>query len=201
VPAQAVTGVLALQPGQALDLPGGLRATAGGGWRALAPRDLAHQDDTPVEVPGSTPWRPAGTAVEALTPDGPVPAGQLSLGFDTGWAVPAVTADAAAVPPGGDLRLGTLPIPAGLGPLMLRHRRPGDRLVGRGGRRRLQDALVDAGVPRAARDLLPVVATADRAVWVPGVVADTEVLDAGHLAPAALLVVRRLDTDMPATGH
>ncbi len=59
-----------------------------------------------------------------------------------------------------------------LGPLVLRTRRPGDRLApfGAGGHtRKLQDLLVDAGVPRSARAGLPLLAVADGPVlWVPG---------------------------------
>jgi tRNA(Ile)-lysidine synthase len=56
-------------------------------------------------------------------------------------------------------------------PLVLRTRRPGDRMRPRGGRgsRKLADLLIDAKVPRAARDSLPVLATSDDVVlYVPG---------------------------------
>jgi tRNA(Ile)-lysidine synthase len=56
-------------------------------------------------------------------------------------------------------------------PLVLRARRPGDRMRPRGGRgsRKLSDLLIDAKVPRAARDGLPVLATSDDVVlFVPG---------------------------------
>jgi tRNA(Ile)-lysidine synthase len=56
-------------------------------------------------------------------------------------------------------------------PLVLRARRPGDRMRPRGGRgsRKLSDLLIDAKVPRAARDRLPVLTTADDVVlFVPG---------------------------------
>jgi tRNA(Ile)-lysidine synthase len=52
--------------------------------------------------------------------------------------------------------------------LSVRERRPGDRLAGR--RRKVQDLLVDAKVPRAERDRWPLVVRADDAVVsVPGV--------------------------------
>lgn len=188
--AAAVSRLLELEPGQSLDLPGGMRATKGGGWLAVGPRGATPHDPVPLAVPGITPWPPAGVVITALTPDAPAPAGQLSLGFASDWAVPAVSADPGALPPGGDPARGHLAVPDGLGPLQIRTRSPGDRLVARAGHRRLQDALVDAGVPRAVRDLLPVVVAGDRVVWVPGVIADTEVVDAGRLAPTALLVVR-----------
>jgi len=56
------------------------------------------------------------------------------------------------------------------GPLAVRLRRPGDRLwpVGMEGSKKLQDILVDAKVPRAQRDRLPLVVAAEEVVWVPG---------------------------------
>jgi tRNA(Ile)-lysidine synthase len=56
-------------------------------------------------------------------------------------------------------------------PLVVRARQPGDRMRPRGGRgsRKLSDLLIDAKVPRAARERLPVLATADGVVlYVPG---------------------------------
>jgi tRNA(Ile)-lysidine synthase len=56
-------------------------------------------------------------------------------------------------------------------PLVVRARRPGDRMRPRGGRgsRKLSDLLIDAKVPRGARDRLPVLATAgDVVLFVPG---------------------------------
>lgn len=50
--------------------------------------------------------------------------------------------------------------------LVVRSRRPGDRLAGR--RRKVQDVLVDAKVPRAERDAWPVVAGPEGVVAVPG---------------------------------
>jgi tRNA(Ile)-lysidine synthase len=51
--------------------------------------------------------------------------------------------------------------------LEVRSRRPGDRLAGR--RRKVQDLLVDAKVPRAQRDEWPVVVRGDEVVAVPGI--------------------------------
>ena len=51
--------------------------------------------------------------------------------------------------------------------LVVRTRRPGDRLAGR--RKKVQDLLVDAKVPRAERDAWPVVVVDDEVVSVPGV--------------------------------
>jgi len=57
-------------------------------------------------------------------------------------------------------------------PLLVRSRRPGDRLqpIGAPGRRKLQDLFVDRRVPRQDRDRVPVVVDrAGRIVWVAGV--------------------------------
>jgi tRNA(Ile)-lysidine synthase len=51
--------------------------------------------------------------------------------------------------------------------LVVRTRRPGDRLAGR--RKKVQDLFVDAKVPRAERDTWPIVASGDEVVAVPGV--------------------------------
>ncbi|HXH87544.1 MAG TPA: tRNA lysidine(34) synthetase TilS [Gaiellaceae bacterium] len=51
--------------------------------------------------------------------------------------------------------------------LEIRSRRPGDRLAGR--RKKVQDLLVDAKVPRAERDAWPLVVCGDEVVAVPGV--------------------------------
>ncbi len=51
--------------------------------------------------------------------------------------------------------------------LEVRRRRPGDRLAGR--RKKVQDLLVDAKVPRAERDRWPLVVSGDEVVAVPGV--------------------------------
>jgi tRNA(Ile)-lysidine synthase len=55
--------------------------------------------------------------------------------------------------------------------LLVRYRRPGDRLrpLGLGGRKSLQDLFVDRKVPRAERDRVPVVTDREgRIVWVAG---------------------------------
>jgi tRNA(Ile)-lysidine synthetase-like protein len=57
--------------------------------------------------------------------------------------------------------------------LVVRARRPGDRLAGRG--KKLQDVLVDAKVARADRVCWPVVARGGEVVAVPGIVEDARV--------------------------
>lgn len=67
----------------------------------------------------------------------------------------------------GTVRWGPWTIESELPGLEVRSRRPGDRLAGR--RKKVQDLLVDAKVPRAERDDWPLVVSADEVVAVPGV--------------------------------
>ena len=57
-------------------------------------------------------------------------------------------------------------------PLVLRHPRPGDRMrpLGMRGTRKLQDILVDRGVPREARPDLWIVQDQERILWLVGIV-------------------------------
>jgi tRNA(Ile)-lysidine synthetase-like protein len=64
------------------------------------------------------------------------------------------------------------------GALHVRTRRDGDRIRTPAGTRTLGDILGEVGVPRAVRDLMPVVSGADdHALWVPGVVVDSTAHD------------------------
>ena len=67
----------------------------------------------------------------------------------------------------GAVRFGPWTLEAARPGLAVRARRPGDRLAGR--RRKVQDLLVDAKVPRAERDAWPLVVAGDEVVSVPGV--------------------------------
>ncbi|KQL47021.1 tRNA(Ile)-lysidine synthetase [Brevibacillus choshinensis] len=56
------------------------------------------------------------------------------------------------------------------GPLFLRNRKPGDRLAVFGsGEKKLKDLLIDAKVPRAWRDRLPLLTAGEEVILVPGV--------------------------------
>jgi tRNA(Ile)-lysidine synthase len=67
----------------------------------------------------------------------------------------------------GRVRFGPWRIESARPDLVVRTRRPGDRLAGRS--RKIQDVFVDAKVPRAARDTWPLVVSGDDVVAVPGV--------------------------------
>jgi tRNA(Ile)-lysidine synthase len=56
------------------------------------------------------------------------------------------------------------------GPLVVRRRRPGDRIwpTGMEGSKKVQDVLVDAKVPRRLRDQIPLLAAGDDVLWIIG---------------------------------
>jgi tRNA(Ile)-lysidine synthase len=67
----------------------------------------------------------------------------------------------------GRIRFGPWQIESERPGLLVRTRRPGDRLAGRS--KKVQDVLVDAKVPRSERDTWPLVISGDEVVAVPGV--------------------------------
>jgi tRNA(Ile)-lysidine synthase len=67
----------------------------------------------------------------------------------------------------GEVRWGPWRLSADAEGLQVRARRPGDRLAGR--RKKVQDLLVDAKVPRAERDEWPIVVRGEDVVSVPGI--------------------------------
>jgi tRNA(Ile)-lysidine synthetase-like protein len=68
----------------------------------------------------------------------------------------------------GRVAFGPWHIESDVGGLVVRTRRPGDRLAGR--RKKVQDLFVDAKVPRAEREAWPLVVSGDEVVAVPGIV-------------------------------
>ena len=67
----------------------------------------------------------------------------------------------------GSVRFGPWRLESDEPGLVVRTRRPGDRLAGR--RKKVQDLLVDAKVPRAERDSWPLVVSGEDVVAVPGI--------------------------------
>jgi tRNA(Ile)-lysidine synthase len=202
--AAAVSRVLDLRPGGGLDLPGGVRATAGGGWLALAPAGRVQQE--PGELcPGDTlVWDPAAVGLRWLGPGAESEAGggdtdgQIALELTGAWSPPPVEVPDALVPPGGVASAATLVLPEDVERVVVRHRRPGDRLRLSAGTRRLKDLYVDAGVPRPVRSRWPVVADErDDLLWVPGVAADLGLVRRARHRPAGLLA---LASPPPGTG-
>jgi tRNA(Ile)-lysidine synthetase-like protein len=176
-----------------------------GGWRALSPRNLPTSDPQPVSDVGPTPWEPARLQVMSVRPGdagGPRPTGegrgggaeQVAFELPGAWRPPQLAIDPDAVPPGGRVERMALALPEAVADLVLRHRTPGDRVRTQAGTRRVADVLADACLPRAARATWPVVASGGRVVWVPGFVADGDVLAAGRVAPIRRLFVGRAMT-------
>lgn len=149
--------VTAGSTGQKLDLPGGLRATVEYGALRLerrAERNAqaggTHPFEYPLPVPGKLDL-PGGFSLEAELL--PFPS-QLSPG------------------PAGDEAL--LDYDRLALPLVVRNRRPGDRLrpLGLGGTKKIKKLLIDAKVPRRHRDLLPVIVSGRDVVLVAGIAVD-----------------------------
>jgi len=155
-----VEAVLALARGagpRQVDLPGQRAVRAGGRIRlALEPAREGRPAPAPaaarpLPVPGAVELADLGweLAAEPLAPNGV----QSQKGLSARGLTTAVDRQALAEP------------------LSVRTRRPGDSLepLGLGGRKKLQDLLVDAKVPREERDRLPIVVDAGgRIVWVVG---------------------------------
>ncbi|MCS7197895.1 MAG: tRNA lysidine(34) synthetase TilS [Candidatus Bipolaricaulota bacterium] len=54
------------------------------------------------------------------------------------------------------------------GALVVRNRRPGDRILLKGGTKKLQDFFVDAKIPREARDTIPLICDENTVIWIVG---------------------------------
>lgn len=208
--AATVSRVLALPNGSAASLPGPVEVTSAGGWRAFAPRTLPHSEPVVMAGVGRCPWAPAGVAISRLLPhhleaDAPQPShpdgvgvppvrpaqpAQPAFPLPGVWLPPPPDRDPPVLPPGATASWLVLALPADIGVLTIRHRLPGDRVRTAAGTRALQDVLVDAGAPRAVREIWPVVANEDGCVvWSPGYAADEDVLRAGRGSPASQLRV------------
>ena len=139
-----VDDVLALDDGQERTVAGGVRVSRGGGWLAAVPegRDVLDNagGDPPLQL------TPVGVVVRAGV--------QESGAVLPPWA-----------PPGAAR---CVPVARGA-QLVVRARQPGDCIRSAAGTQNVADAMVDAGVPRVARRLVPVISDAEGVLWVPGV--------------------------------
>jgi tRNA(Ile)-lysidine synthase len=131
----------AVAHGRSATLSGGLQLrSAGGSVRCIRPGRVAVPGTLALEGEGAEGML-EGTGWRFTVSGQPAPAGALVLALpeQTRW------------------------------PLTVRTRRPGDRVHGPGGSRKLQDVLVDLRLPAERRDLQPVVTDAEgRLLWVPG---------------------------------
>ncbi len=137
--AESVYRVLALRSGEALHVTGGTWVTAGGGWLGAVPAGRADLCERPLAVPGPTPIPELGAVVVV---------GAAAEGAPDPLCPPGMRARAC----------GTVPALAGL---VVRSWRPGDRVAG-------SSTGPLAGVPRALRGLIPVVARDREVYWVAG---------------------------------
>jgi tRNA(Ile)-lysidine synthase len=182
-----VDAVMALEPGQSVDVPGvhaarhgaviDLRAGPGlRSFEAAADKREANPFQYSLSIPGEVEVVEAGLIISADRPVG----GELDGPARRGAAPQTAVAVSAA----------------GLaGELKVRSRRPGDALrpIGLGGRKKLQDLLVDRKVAREERDRVPIVVDrSDRIVWVVGHAVAEDFRVTEPAAGVILLKARRL---------
>jgi tRNA(Ile)-lysidine synthase len=172
-------------PGSAMSLPG-QRAVCAGRFIELGPEPPPRGRDAgsnsfrfPLSIPGEVVLASQGWVVSASR--GGEPLGQQP----------------------GDLSVRVL-ASAVQAPLMVRSRRPGDRVrpAGMGGRqKKLQDLFVDRKIPRSLRDTVPLVVDAgDRIVWVVGEAVGEDFRPSDPSAGVILLKARRLPFDSGGSG-
>jgi tRNA(Ile)-lysidine synthetase-like protein len=133
---------------QGIDLPGG---------RAV--REYARLLLPPPSSTESTPLVPSAPA--AAAPASPAPDAPLARGRAVLWHGWRITLD---LPRDGMAYSGLVDSDTA-SHLVVRARRPGDRVAGRG---KLQDIFVNAKVPARLRDSWPILALDEEVVWVPG---------------------------------
>jgi tRNA(Ile)-lysidine synthase len=163
VRAQAIRG----RTGSETSLPGGVRARRASDELVVGP--LSADEPPPVEIALPVPGRVLSTELGLLVETSIEPAGARSQ-------------------PRGEWEAELDPAFAAAG-LVLRNRRPGDRIRPRGarGRRKVQDLLTDAKVPRWDRDRAGIIATGKGEVlWVIG----HRVADAARPPAGAAMCVR-----------
>ena len=164
-------------------LPGPVDAEVERGVLVLAPSvQEAGPRSSSLRVPGQVVWEAAGFTLRART---------------RSEAQPTPTASRPASTQVLDASVGLAGLDASrlrvtlttTGPFVVRARRDGDRLRTHGGTRTLADVMGEAGVLRALRHRLPVLADAetDRPLWVPGLIVDVGVLAGGPADAACTL--------------
>jgi tRNA(Ile)-lysidine synthase len=112
-----------------------------------------------------------------------------------GWTIEAALAGGPQGPPLSDVEGAHIDAATLALPLVVRSRRPGDRLrpLGLGGRKKLQDVLVDRKVNRRERDGVAVVTdAAERIVWVAGHVLSEEFRVTARTTSVIILKFRRV---------
>ncbi len=165
---QAALAVLAGEvdsPGPA-HLPLGVVAERYAAWSVISRPLGSRAEPVPPELAARWPIVSPGAEY-------PVVVGK-TLVLDAGWELRSAVIDMKEQgrKPGPLLALFDLDALRALGPLVLRTRHPGDFIqpLGMEGSKSLQDALVDAKIPRRVRDLIPMLAltTGGEILWLPG---------------------------------
>ena len=145
-----VETVLGLEDGAVVTLPGGKRIRCASGVVSLLPEAprAAIPSDAEIPVPGVVEW------------------GNFRIETSLGGAISRERPAMDVWPAICTLSSARL---AGR-PLIVRGRRPGDRIApfGLRGTKKLQDVFTDAKVPEARRDAYPVIVSGDEIVWLPG---------------------------------
>ena len=185
----------ASRPGASVSLPG---AVAEVGPRTIAvrrvPRGAHRSGRGPAEGPASAGRETGSTFSECQIPvPGVLQERRRGWEFTARAEPPMAPVVARALSAGG--RVAVLDPERVTLPLSVRTRRPGDRVrpFGMAGRRKLQDVFVDARVPRAARDEVPLVVDATgRIVWVVGHCLAEDVRVSDHTTGVLLLEFRHL---------
>jgi len=164
-----------------LDLPWGVRMTVAYGRCRFAPAEAE-------SAPGHREWKVAFGGETAIP--------ELGLCVYT-EVLPASAATGREPPDEAWFDRDRLP-----GPLAIRLRQPGDRIwpVGMEGSKKLQDILVDAKVPRAERDRLPLLVAGDAVLWVPGVRRDRRYRPDAGTRTVLRVVLRRQQDGSVAAG-
>jgi tRNA(Ile)-lysidine synthase len=165
--------------------------SSGGGSRGAATRDLRQpapfRFDLPV--PGSVEWPPGGWALDA---EGPITRSALNGALGESLETARGKRDQWLGGPSNQVAIDA----AGVGPaVVVRRRQSGDwiRPLGLGGRKKLQDVLVDRKVPRERRDLVPVVTDVrGRVIWVAGHVLAEEFRVTSDTNAVVILKLRRI---------
>lgn len=146
----AITAARAVAVGRVATLPGGVVASLGGGWLAVGP-------------PGATlPARRLAASAVSL------PEVSLELRCERASDASPDRVQDAALPPWAPAAA-PASVASRTSDVVVRARVAGDRIRTAAGTKTVADAMIDAGVPRIARDLVPVVEDDDGLLWVPGV--------------------------------
>ncbi len=186
---EALIAGLAAEPGHHVDLPRGLRFDMGNEGAILALTQAEGSGSPEPAGPGPAPPAEARLAVPGITRWGE-------------WQVEVATADVSgavegAQTPPADPWQAWLDADIVGEDLWVRSRRPGDRFqpLGMAGEKKLQDFFVDARVPRAERDAVPLVRGRPGIVWVVG-----HRIDERARITGATRRVLRLRFQRPGTG-